>query len=178
MGSHASREDATKVLDALRRIVRFLRLSARASETKAGLTPAQLFVLAQLDGAPAASIRALAERTLTDPSSVSVVVARLEEQGLIARAEGESDRRRSELSLTARGRATLAKAPELPQVRIVEAVAAMTPARRRAVTRALADLVSAIGAEELEPKMFFEDEPHAKKGASRERKKESRRERR
>src|SRR2546423_5112313 len=108
MGSHASGarvDDAQHVFDSLRRLVRFLRLGAREAEEATGVSSAQLFVLHQLAGAPAASLAELAERTLTDQSSVSTVVARLVAHGLVARRKGTGDRRRVELALTARGRA-------------------------------------------------------------------------
>src|ERR671938_1731164 len=77
-----SRRDlAVRSLDAIRRLVRGLRLAARASEREAGLSAAQLFVLQQLAESPAESINELAARTLTHQSSVSVVVRRLVERG-------------------------------------------------------------------------------------------------
>lgn len=158
MGSHA-----TTVLASLRKIVRFLRLSASAAEAKAGVSTAQLFVLSQLASAPAESIRALAERTLTDPSSVSVVVSKLEERGLVSRAAVEDDRRRAEIAITAKGRAVVAGAPELPQEKMLAALEAMSEARRKAIAHALEELVTAIGAESVEPRMFFEDEPRKRK---------------
>lgn len=168
MGSHASRPgpkpppEATQVLDALRRIVRFLRMPSSGGRAS-GITAAQFFVLAQLKTTAAPSIRALAERTMSDPSSVSVVAAKLEREGLIARTHDERDSRRAALSLTLRGRKLLARAPELPQVRIIAALAAMPKARRKAIAQALDQLVLAIGAHAIEPRMFFEDEPKARK---------------
>lgn len=150
------------MLDALRRIVRFLRMPASADRSS-GVTSAQFFVLAQLKGAPAPSIRALAERTMSDPSSVSVVVAKLEQQGLVARAQDGRDGRRAGLSLTARGEKLLARAPELPQMRIIAALAAMPRARRKLIARALDQLVDAVGARSIQPRMFFEEEPTARK---------------
>jgi DNA-binding MarR family transcriptional regulator len=150
------------VLDALRRIVRFLRMPASGGRGS-GVSAAQFFVLAQLKDAPASSIRALAERTMSDPSSVSVVAAKLEQQGLIARAVDSADTRRASLSLTPRGRKLLARAPELPQVRIIAALAAMPPARRATIARSLEQLVDAIGAHAIQPRMFFEDEPKTRK---------------
>ncbi|MGZ3475929.1 MAG: MarR family winged helix-turn-helix transcriptional regulator [Polyangiales bacterium] len=152
--------------------MRFLRLSARAAEAKAGVSTAQLFVLSQLSSAPAASIRELAERTLTDPSSVSVIVSKLEEQGLVSRAKVQGDKRRAELALTAKGRAVVAAVPDLPQANMLAALEEMSEARRKAIDHALEDLVIAIGAEAVEPRMFFEDEPRkpakpAKKRATR-----------
>ena len=61
------------------------------------MTGAQLFVLRELSLEPGASIRRLSERTLTDPSSVSVIVARLVEHGYVTRAVDEADRRRTAL---------------------------------------------------------------------------------
>ena len=65
------------VMDALRRIVRALRISARAVEARLGINSAQVFVLHQLKKQDASSIDELAERTLTHQSSVSAVVGRL-----------------------------------------------------------------------------------------------------
>src|SRR5580692_3701743 len=73
------------VVDGLRRIFRELRLSARGAERGAGISGAQLFVLQSLAQGSAASLNELADRTLTDQSSVSVVVKRLVTRGMVAR---------------------------------------------------------------------------------------------
>ncbi len=86
-------------MNAIRRIVRVLRLSSRAAEKALGVSGAQLFVLQQLaDGAASAapSIAQLADMTATDPSSVSVVVSRLVARGLAARRSSRADARRAE----------------------------------------------------------------------------------
>ena len=163
MGSHASarrapaHEDAQRVFDSLRRLVRFLRLGARRAEDSTGASSAQLFVLHQLAVSPASSLAELAARTLTDASSVSTVAARLVERKLVERRRG-TDRRKSELALTAKGRALVARTPDLPQMRILAALVAAPPAQRRALERGLAGLLRSIGADELEPRMLFEDE--------------------
>jgi DNA-binding MarR family transcriptional regulator len=169
MGAHETvssdedfaRHDAAAVFDALRRLVRLLRLASRAAEARTGISGAQLFVAQRLAEAPASSMAELAERTLTDPSSVSTVVARLVERGLVERTPSAEDRRRVQISLTEEGRAAVANAPELAQIRILNAVERMPPSRRRALARALEDLVREAGADTLEPRMFFEDEPEA-----------------
>lgn len=151
-------------MDALRRIVRFLRVASRSAEATSGVSAAQLFVLQRLSESPASSLSELAGRTTTDPSSVSVVVSKLEARGLVARTASKEDKRRFSIALTAKGRAALGRAPELPQVRILDAVANLSAARRRALAQALSELVGAIGAAELPARMFFEDEgPRAPK---------------
>jgi DNA-binding MarR family transcriptional regulator len=100
-----------EVLDAVRRLVRGLRISAGDAERRTGLSMAQFFVLQKLAEASDLSIAELASRTFTDPSSVSVVVARLVRTGLVVRGRDPRDARRARLALTRRGRRLLARAP-------------------------------------------------------------------
>jgi len=157
MGSHASR-DARAVLDAIRRVVRLLRQSAREAEKRTGLSAAQLFVLQQLRAAGGALTPGeLAERTLTHQSSVSVVVKRLVEARLVSRARSPSDRRRVELSLTPAGRATARRAPELAQEQLISAVDHLPLARRAGLASGLLHLVGLLGISGSPPPMFFEE---------------------
>ncbi len=160
----AAQNDASALLDSLRRIVRHLRLVASESEAKAGLAPAQAFVLSRLAEGPARSIRELAERTMTDPSSVSVVLDKLEARGFVARSPDPEDKRRSQLSLTPAGKRALSRTPELPQVHLLAKLAELPPVRRRALVQAVQELVVVLGAEQAKPALFFE-EPSNKKQA-------------
>ena len=78
-------EQITASMNAIRSIVRALRVSSRMIESKMGMSGAQLFVLQQLAEKPAHSLNELAERTATHQSSVSVVVRRLVDHGYVAR---------------------------------------------------------------------------------------------
>jgi DNA-binding MarR family transcriptional regulator len=172
MGSHASATlprprsrrpaDAAAIrgiLNALRRVVRHLRLSGRAAERMAGVSGAQLFVLQSLADGPAASIGELAERTSTDPSSVSVVVQRLVDKRLVARATSAEDGRRVSLALTAAGRRVLARCPEPTQSRLLEGLRRLGPAELSALATGTAALELAMGIESEPPRMFFEEAP-------------------
>lgn len=155
MGSNTS-SDTRDVLDAVRRIVQALHESSRRAERHVGVTGAQLFVIQALADAPGASLNELAERTHTHQSSVSVVVTRLVDRGLVRRAKAEHDGRRLQLSLTRTGRQLAGRAPDLAQDRLIAAVNGL-PARRRAVLAdSLKELAQAVsGARRAE--MFFED---------------------
>jgi DNA-binding MarR family transcriptional regulator len=72
-------------MNAVRSIVRALRINTRAIESQMGISLAQLFVLQQLADRPANSLNELAERTATHQSSVSVVVRRLVDNGYVSR---------------------------------------------------------------------------------------------
>ena len=142
----------------LRRIIRYLRIADREIETASGLSTAQLFVLSTLAETPALSVAEIAKRALTDQSSVSTVVARLVKQSLIARKPSAKDRRRAELRITAAGQRILQSAPPAPQVKLIEAIRAMPAARRAELVRSLDALVSAIGVDDLKPRLFFDEE--------------------
>src|SRR5436309_14700410 len=93
-----------RAMNAVRSIVRALRINTRAIELKMGISLAQLFVLQQLAERPASSLNELAERTATHQSSVSVVVRRLVERGYVSRTSSSSDKPRIENDVTATGR--------------------------------------------------------------------------
>jgi DNA-binding MarR family transcriptional regulator len=154
-------------LDALRRIVRAIRVSSHAAEQAHGVSGAQLFVLQQLRDGPVASLRELAARTLTDESSVSVVVSRLVRKKLVVRRKSGADARRIELSLSATGGTLLRKAPEPAQARLVKALERVDASELAIVARVLDGLAREMGAASEPPRMFFEREPsRRRKGPS------------
>lgn len=165
MQSTERADDATRVLDSLRHIVRALRTTAHSVEAH-GISGAQLFVMRELAAEPHISIRRLSERTLTDPSSVSVVVARLVRRRLVARARDREDARRSVLALTPSGAALLARVPEPFQSRLARAVRELPRPRLRRLRDDLARIVHAVDAANGAPPMFFDDNgdaPRAKR---------------
>ena len=148
-----------RVLDSIRRIVRLLREGSRASEDAVGLSAAQLFVLQKLDPDEPLSLNELAARTLTHQSSVSVVVSRLVERGLVLRRPSANDARRLELLPTKRGLQLRERAPAPQQSRIIAAVESLTAQQQRALADALDRLVRALDIDERAAPMLFDDEP-------------------
>jgi DNA-binding MarR family transcriptional regulator len=149
------------VLDSVRRIVRTLRLAARAAEKEVGLSGAQVFVLHALARGPVLSLNELAERTRTHQSSVSVVVQRLVERGLVERTPVPGDARRTALSLTAAARRVVKDAPDAPTEVLIAALERMSAAQRTRLADGLNRLVEALGAAGEPATMFFEDDPAA-----------------
>src|SRR3954464_12110983 len=98
-------------MNAIRSVVRALRLNTRSIEGKLGISLAQLFVLQQLADKPAESLNELAERTATHQRPVSVVVRRLVDRGFVTREAAASDRRRVQIALTPAGEHILRGAP-------------------------------------------------------------------
>ena len=150
---------AGEALDALRRIVRELRLAAAGGERDTGLSAAQLFVLQQVAAAPGLSLTELATRTLTDRTSVAAVVDRLLARALVERRVGTGDRRRSEIFATRAGTRLLDGAPHAPTRRVLDGMAAMREADLRRLARGLGALARAMGVADEPARMLFDDAP-------------------
>jgi len=147
------------VLDSLRLIVRLLRVSSRNAETQVGLSGAQLFVLQGLSRLGPCSVNELAAYTATDQSSVSVVVSRLVARGHVQRVPSKVDRRSVVLSLTASGRALLARAPEAAQDRLLSALWKLERPELDSIAAVLGKVVELAGLPRENPTLFFEEGP-------------------
>jgi DNA-binding MarR family transcriptional regulator len=145
-------------MDSLRSLVRALRISTRAVEKEIGISGAQLFVLQQLLDSPARSVNDLAERTSTHQSSVSTVVSRLVDRGLVRREPSADDARRMEISITDRGRGLVAAAPLTAQMRMQDGMRRLGAERVHVLAAGLEALVRESGFAGDPVSLFFEEE--------------------
>jgi DNA-binding MarR family transcriptional regulator len=150
--------DSQRILDSIRRLVRMLRVSDRQAQAELGVSGAQLFVLTELGKTPALSLNDLASRTLTDQSSVSVVVTRLVEAGLVTRDRDARDARRLVLNLTRSGRALLQKAPPVAQERLLAVFDRLNGGERKRFADTFEQIVENAGADEGPAPMLFEED--------------------
>ena len=90
-GAPSPGAEARAALDALRRLVRALRASARVARRDHQVSAAQLFALRAVAAEPGLSLGALAARTHTSQSSCSEVAARLADRGLVERRPERAD---------------------------------------------------------------------------------------
>jgi DNA-binding MarR family transcriptional regulator len=146
---------AAQSADAMRRIMRALRTSARRAEARVGVTGAQLFVLQILEESPGLSMNELAERTVTHQSTVSTVVDRLVRRRLVIRSRSAEDGRRVELRLSPRGKALVGRSPEVAQSRLIQGLRSLPEPEGRELARVLRKLVTTMGAAREPAEMFF-----------------------
>jgi DNA-binding MarR family transcriptional regulator len=153
----ADTAELSAAVDAVRRLIRGLRLAEQRTRTTTGLSAAQLFVLGQLRDADGVSLTELAERTLTDRTSVSAVVERLERDGSVRSERDPRDRRRTLVRITAAGRRRLSAAPRAPTAQLLAALRRLEPRQRRGLTSHLVALLDAMGLAEAPATMLFEE---------------------
>lgn len=160
--SSADGHPIERSLNAVRSIVRALRINTRSIELKMGISLAQLFVLQQLAERPAESLNELAERTATHQSSVSVVVRRLVERGYVSRTASAADKRRIEIAVTPSGRSLLAGAPVTIQTQMMSALASMDRADQATLANLLERWLRAAKIDIASPPMLGEDDTEAR----------------
>jgi DNA-binding MarR family transcriptional regulator len=149
------------VLNAIRRIIRSLRLAATTTQSSLGISAAQLYVLRHLAQHDVASIAELASETLTDRSSVAAVVERLVERGLARRTQALDDRRRARVEITTAGAHLAGQASPPPTDLILTALDRLTDAQLGALADSMTTLVRAMGLESTPAEMLFEERERA-----------------
>jgi DNA-binding MarR family transcriptional regulator len=158
MGSQAivqgEASDVRRALDALRWIVRELRLAQGSGGQ--GLSAAQRFVLHALKEQGALSVGDLAERTATDPSSVSVVVRKLHDKGLVSKQPSSGDHRRLMVDLTDAGTRTVEGSPVPIQQVLIERMAQLAPDRLHTLAELLEQVAPPREGRHPAP-MFFQE---------------------
>jgi len=109
----------------------------------AQLTLAQVRALRKLAKQPR-SLGQLGAELVLSPPSVTRLVDRLEERGLIERRRDDDDRRKVLANLNAEGRRLVGEIPLLEGTPIRTAVERMTPADRTRIAAAMRDFTSAV----------------------------------
>ena len=147
------------VMNAIRTLVAALSQSARAVERDTGVTNAQLFVLRELAEHAPLSINDIAARAMTLQSTASLLVTRLVNLGLVRRTADENDARRALITLTARGKRIVERAPEPPTTQVLRALRKLPPETRSRLDDALTQLLDSMGLPRTESPPLFERSP-------------------
>jgi DNA-binding MarR family transcriptional regulator len=128
----SSERVAASLRDAIARLNRRLRQTRPLGE----LTQSQLSALTSLDLAGALTPRELAEAERVQPPTMTRIVSKLEERGLVQRARHPTDRRQVILSATEPGRSVLATNKRARDAWLGSRIAALAEGERETLWRA------------------------------------------
>ncbi len=121
----------------LRRILRATQIEAKRLARETGLTTSQLVVLGLLQADRELTPRQIALSMNLTQATVTSLLDRLQDRGLISRQRGELDRRQVLVRLTPRGEQQLATAPPSLQERFVREFGRLETWEKTAILAAL-----------------------------------------
>lgn len=139
-------------LIALRRIIRATALYERDLAQAAGMTPATLRVLQILDGRPGGTTtpKALAMQMGVAQATITALVDKLETAGQVIRQRSETDRRQTNVVITAPGRASVREAPDALQQRFVREFERMEDWEQAQLVASLERVAAMLDAEDID----------------------------
>lgn len=114
-----------EILVALRRIIRAVDMHSRRLIQKTGLSGPQLVLLQIMGQGNTITAGELARRASLSQATVTTILDRLEDRGLVQRQRSTDDKRRVQVALTDKGNEALAIAPRLLQDNFVKAFNAL-----------------------------------------------------
>jgi DNA-binding MarR family transcriptional regulator len=147
-----------EIVNGLRRIVRAIELYSQEVLKNFGLTGPQLWAMKTLQREGPLATSALADALAVQPSTLSILVDRLERRGLVRRIRSREDRRFVELGLTPKGEELASRAPEAAQGRLLHGLALLSGPKQRAILKAVTALVAMMEATDVEVRYFFSDD--------------------
>jgi DNA-binding MarR family transcriptional regulator len=134
----------------LRRLFKAIQEYSKRIFRRTGLSGPQVWALTILQAESGLSLSELAERLYAHRSTVSGIVDRLQERGVVRRVTDPDDRRGILLSLTPRGQRLLKKSPPPVQIglrRALERLPARQLGRFRRVLQSIVQETAAAGVE-------------------------------
>ena len=141
---------SNQALIALRQILRVTELSVRELARRSELTTSQLLVLQHVAENGAALPSKIAKSIDLKQATVTTLVNKLEEAGLVTRRRDTEDRRRVWIELTDAGHNAREKSPDLLQNRFEQGFASLEDWEQAMVIAMLERVASLLDAEQIE----------------------------
>lgn len=157
-GTVSGRNEETRFLWSLRRIIRALGNHSRRMVVNHGITSPQLICLLRLKETGPVSMKGLAREVDLSPSTVVGIVDRLENRGLVRRERVGRDRRVVTLSITDSGRALLNSAPSPLQDALAQALKSLPQEESERLADTLEQIVDLMEIREVEPVPLYDVE--------------------
>ncbi|HBF47942.1 MarR family winged helix-turn-helix transcriptional regulator [Shewanella frigidimarina] len=105
-------EKYEQLLISLRRVIRAIDIHSRQLNKLSGLTGPQLMVIQKIDQLDAPLAKQIAQEINLSAATVTTIIDRLENRGMVIRKRSETDKRKVHLSLSDAGKTLLNSAPK------------------------------------------------------------------
>jgi len=139
-----------EVLMALRRVIRATDLHSKHLSKTAGLTAPQLLIMQTLERGGAQTIGDIARAISLGQATVTTIVTRLENRGLLAREKSSEDRRKVYVSLTNAGKKAIIEAPTPLQDEFIQQFANLESWEKSMILSSLQRVAQMMHAEDID----------------------------
>ncbi|MBA6377882.1 MULTISPECIES: MarR family winged helix-turn-helix transcriptional regulator [unclassified Colwellia] len=113
-------EKHQQLLIALRKVIRAIDLHSKHLNKTSGLTSPQLLIMLEIDKVSGINSSQVAKNVNLSAATVTNILDRLENKGLVSRVRSTQDKRRVSLYLTEDGQALLLNAPQALQEHFID----------------------------------------------------------
>lgn len=113
-------EKHQQLLIALRKVIRAIDLHSKHLNKTSGLTSPQLLIMLEIDKVSGINSSQVAKNVNLSAATVTNILDRLENKGLVSRVRSTQDKRRVSLYLTEDGKALLLNAPQALQEHFID----------------------------------------------------------
>ena len=148
--TNARRALCDEVLIAIRRIIQAIDLHSRDLVRQFGLTGPQLIVLQELSRSEEVSVGEIAKAISLGQATVTGILERLENRGLIVRQRSKSDKRRVLVRVTPASKQLLEKAPPPMQEHFIQKLTNLQDWEQAMVLSSLQRIVAMMDAKNIE----------------------------
>lgn len=134
----------------MRRLIRATDLDSKRLARQTRLSTSQLLVLELLADESERTVGSIAERVGLAQATVTSMIDRLEERGLVSRKRSDNDRRQVNVTLTEAGRALQSQAPTALQTRFLANFATLQEWEKLAILSSLQRVAVLLEAKDLD----------------------------
>lgn len=145
-----------EVVTMLRRIIRATDMRSKQLARESGLTPPQFLILNAIDQLGAVAISQVAQDVNLTQATVTSIIDRLENKGLVRRLRSEKDKRVVHATLTEEGKRTLDAAPTLLQNQFLEKFNNLEDWEQTYIISALQRVASLMAADSIDASPFLD----------------------
>jgi len=138
------------VLVSLRRIIRATDMQSKRILKVCGLTIPQVMVLRAIEALGDVSSKRISDAVSLSPATVTTILNRLEDRGLLERVRGQADKRVVNARLTQVGLTTLNSAPPLLHEQFIERFEALEDWKKTQILSSLQQVATMMDAESLD----------------------------
>ena len=146
----SNRSVSDSVMIALRKIIRAIEMNSKKLFKRVGLTGPQLVILHEISRSEKITVGDIAQAVSLSQATVTGILERMENRGLLARERSSQDKRCIMVSISAAGKKILKDAPPLMQEAFVEKFSCLQEWEQTMILSALQRLVTIMDAKSIQ----------------------------